>query len=56
MPGRIIWIPWFKRFRPKVIDEYIEAYRKPALAHNELLAGDNGDPPDVGGWHFFAHR
>jgi dTDP-4-amino-4,6-dideoxygalactose transaminase len=56
MPGRIIWIPWFKRFRPKVIDEYIEAYRKPALAHNELLAGDKGDPPDVGGWHFFAHR
>ncbi len=56
MPGRIIWIPWFKHFRPKVIDQYIEAYRKPALAHKELLAGDTGDPADVGGWHFFAHR
>jgi len=56
MPGRIIWIPWFKHFRPKVIDEYVEAYRKAALAFRDLLPGDKGDPPDVGGWHFFAHR
>jgi dTDP-4-amino-4,6-dideoxygalactose transaminase len=56
MPGRILWIPWFKHFRQPVIDEYVEAYRKAALAYKDLLPGDKGDPPGVGGWHFFAHR
>jgi perosamine synthetase len=56
MPGRIIWIPWFKHFRQAVIDEFVEAYRKAALAYKDLLPGDKGDPPGVGGWHFFAHR
>jgi hypothetical protein len=22
----------------------------------ELAAGDQGNPPDVGGWHFFQRR
>ncbi len=56
MPGRIFWIPWFKHYRPEVIDQYVEAYRKPARAYRELLPGDTGDPASVGGWHFFAHR
>ncbi len=56
MPGRIVWIPWFKHYRPEVIDQYVEAYRKPARAFRELLPGDTGDPASVGGWHFFAHR
>ena len=56
MPGRIIWIPWFKHFNQPVIDEYVEAFRKAALAYKDLLPGDKGDPPGVGGWHFFAHR
>ena len=42
--------------RPDLIDEYAAAYRKAALGFRDLLAGDQGDPPDVGGWHFFAHR
>lgn len=56
MITRIYWIPWFKHFRPEIIDQYVEAYRKAALAHRELLPADKGDPPSVGGWHFFAHR
>jgi dTDP-4-amino-4,6-dideoxygalactose transaminase len=56
MPGRIIWIPWFKHNRPKVIDQYAEAYRKAALGYRDLLEGDKGDPPELGGWHFFKHK
>jgi perosamine synthetase len=56
MPGRIIWIPWFKHYRPNVIDQYVEAYRKAAIGYRDLLSGDTGDPPALGGWHFFAHR
>ena len=55
MATRMVWIPWFKHCRPGLIDEYAAAYRKAALGFRELLAGDTGDPPDVGGWHFFAH-
>jgi perosamine synthetase len=54
--GRIIWIPWFKKPRFELIEEYVEAYRKVSAGYRELLAGDTGDPPDVGGWHFFKRR
>ncbi len=56
MIERIIWIPWFKHFRREVIDQYVAAYRKAAEGYRELLAGDKGNPPEVGGWHFFRHR
>jgi dTDP-4-amino-4,6-dideoxygalactose transaminase len=52
---RIFWIPWFKHFRKDIIDQYVEAYRKAAAGYKELLTGDTGDAPSVGGWHFFAH-
>ena len=29
--------PWFKHFRPKIIDRYIEAYRKVLIHYRELL-------------------
>jgi len=55
-PGRVIWIPWFKKPKLELIDEYAEAYCKVSAGHRELLAGDTGDAPEVGGWHFYARR
>ena len=48
-------IPWFKRYRPRIIEEHAKAYRKAAEGYAELLEGDPGNPPDLGGWHFFQH-
>jgi len=53
---RVIWIPWFKKPRFELIEEYVEAYRKVSAGARELLAGDKGNPPEVGGWHFFTRR
>ena len=56
MPGRVVWIPWFKVPRMELIDEYVEAYRKVSAGYRDLAAGDAGDAPEVGGWHFFTRR
>ena len=53
LTSRIYSIPWFKHNRPAEIDSYITAFRKVSENYKELLAGDPGDPPDVGSWHFF---
>lgn len=53
---RVIWIPWFKVPKFDLIEEYVEAYRKVSAGYRELLAGDKGNPPEVGGWHFFTRR
>jgi len=52
---RTYHIPWFKKFRPEIIDEYANAFRKVAENYEELLEGDQGNPETVGGWHFFRH-
>ena len=49
-------IPWFKHHDAAIIDEYVAAFRKVCAGAKELLAGDKGNPPTVGGWHFFSHR
>jgi dTDP-4-amino-4,6-dideoxygalactose transaminase len=36
IPERIYWIPWFKRYRPQIIEEHAAAYRKVA-EHADLL-------------------
>jgi perosamine synthetase len=54
--ARIMSIPWFKHPDVARIDEYVEAYRKVSAGCRELAAGDQGNPPDVGGWHFFQRR
>lgn len=46
-------IPWFKRYCPETIEEHADAYRKVAENYGELLEDDPGNPPDLGGWHFF---
>ncbi|MCC6442664.1 MAG: DegT/DnrJ/EryC1/StrS family aminotransferase [Armatimonadetes bacterium] len=48
-------IPWFKHYRPAIIEEYANAYRKAAESCRELLQDDPGNPPHLGGWHFFPH-
>ena len=48
--------PWFKHHDAAIIDEYVAAFKKVCAGAKELLAGDKGNPPTVGGWHFFSHR
>ena len=48
-------IPWFKHDRPDIIEEHAAAFRKAAENYEELLVGDEGNPPGMGGWHFFKH-
>jgi dTDP-4-amino-4,6-dideoxygalactose transaminase len=48
-------IPWFIHYRPEIIEEYAKAYRKAAENYKELLKDDPGNPPRLGGWHFFRH-
>ena len=47
---RVFSIPWFKHYRPKIIEEYALAFRKVAENYKELLPGDKGNPKDIGGW------
>ena len=52
---RAFFFPWFKHFRPEIIDQYINAVRKVCENYKELLADDKGDPEVLGGWHRFNH-
>ncbi|MBN1580699.1 MAG: hypothetical protein JXA89_08335 [Anaerolineae bacterium] len=49
-------IPWFKRYRLQIIEEYAAAFRKVAEHYQELLAGDPGDPPEMGSWGLTRRR
>jgi perosamine synthetase len=55
MNARTFSIPWFKKWRPQVIEEHALAFRKAAENYKDLLKDDPGDPPQMGGWHFFRH-
>ncbi|MFP3895300.1 MAG: DegT/DnrJ/EryC1/StrS family aminotransferase [Anaerolineales bacterium] len=50
--ARLYSIPWFKRYRPRVIAQHAQAYRKVAEHYDDLLEGDEGNAPDLGAWHF----
>lgn len=54
--ARVLSIPWFKHFRPEVIDEYAEAFRKVAENYKELLADDPGNPVGSGSWGLTRRR
>lgn len=49
-------VPWFKKYYPDVIEEYASAIRKVSEHFGELLPGDPGNPPKLGGWHFFRRK
>lgn len=38
--GAICGIPWFRHFRPEVIKQHADAFRKVVVNHTELLRGD----------------
>jgi perosamine synthetase len=48
--SRTFHIPWFKLYRPEIIEEYAAAFRKVAENYAELLADDPGDPSEIGSW------
>lgn len=54
--GRMYSIPWFKHYRPEIIEEHALGFRKAAENYEKLLADDPGDPETLGNWHFFARR
>ncbi len=47
--SRIIALPWFKHYRPDIIKEYAEAFRKVSQNYEKLLPGDKGSE-NVGGY------
>ena len=52
--SRTYSIPWFKKFRPHVIEEYATAYRKAAENYEELLEDDSSSGENIGTWRFFT--
>ncbi len=52
---RTYFVPWFKHLDKPAIDLYVDAFRKVAANAAELRKDDPGDPPRLGGWHFFKH-
>ena len=55
IPALTFGVPWLKKFIPAEIEEYANAFRKVCENYKELLPGDTGNPPQVGGWHFYKH-
>ncbi len=51
--ARVFGIPWFKHYRPEIIAQYANAYRKVSENYEELLKEDGGNPQNLGVWHFF---
>jgi hypothetical protein len=43
-------LPWFKRHRPKIIQEHANAFKKVVANYKDLLAGDKGDSEDLGAY------
>jgi hypothetical protein len=53
---RTYYIPWFKHYRPRVIEQYATAFRKVAERFEELIVDDPGDPPEIGSWGLTRRR
>mgnify|MGYP002408820242 FL=1 len=47
--------PWFKHFRPALIEQYANAIKKVYANYKELLASDPGDPEVMGVFHHTRH-
>jgi len=46
-------VPWFKQYRPEVIEEHARAYKKVIKNYRTLLADDSNKNADVGGYSSF---
>lgn len=44
---KVFSIPLFYRYRPNIIDEYVDAFKKVAKNYKELLPGDKGNPKEM---------
>ncbi|NQX64238.1 DegT/DnrJ/EryC1/StrS family aminotransferase [Paenibacillus qinlingensis] len=53
---KVFSIPWFKHFRPEVIEAYANAFRKAAGNYRELLAEDQGNALDLGDWSLYKKK
>jgi perosamine synthetase len=53
---KVFHIPWFKHYRRQIIEEYAAAFCKVAENYRDLLAGDPGDPPELGTWGLTRRR
>ena len=53
--SRVFNIPWFKHFRPEIIDEYVEAFKKVIKNHKELLKDDKARQ-ESGQWALTARK
>jgi dTDP-4-amino-4,6-dideoxygalactose transaminase len=54
--SKIFSIPWFKHYRPEIIEEYARAYWKVAENYRELLSDDNVDENMTGDWALTARK
>jgi len=54
--SRVYTVPWFKQYKPDIIDQYVEAFRKVIANYKELLVGDTGNPKRIGSWNFFKQK
>lgn len=53
--NKVFRVPWFKRYYPKIIKEYADAFKKVTKNYQELLSGDTGNLKDFGGWGLTLH-
>ncbi len=54
--ARVFKIPWFKHFRPEIIEQHAAAYRKTAKNYRDLLPGDNNREEITGQWALSARK
>ncbi len=50
---RVFEVPWFKHYRPEIIQAHAAAYQKVVTEHKALLPDDKGDREDAGGYSSF---
>jgi perosamine synthetase len=48
---RLFRIPYFKKYHPDQIDRYVDVFRKVVENAESLVAGDAGDPENIGNWN-----
>ena len=46
-------VPWFKQYRPEIIEEHANAYKKVVENYRALLADDTGKDAEIGGYSSF---
>ena len=48
--NKVCFLPWFKHYRPELIEMHAEAFRKVAQNHSHLLTQDDSAQQDAGGY------